>query len=78
MIHAQSKDLHTPDLSQVMNNVKQVEVAMVNALKDWENRDGVDFMKNIGVKTGDKVLDFGCRVGHYSIPAALVTGEKGE
>lgn len=61
-----------------MVDVKKVKMTVVNTLKEWENKDGVNFLRNIGVKAGDKLLDFGCRVGHYSIPAALVAGEKGK
>lgn len=43
----------------------------------WEEQDGVAFLRDIGVRQGDKVLDFGCRVGHYSIPAAFAVGPLG-
>jgi len=64
-------------LDQGMADVKQVKVVVVDTLKDWEKRDGVAFLRNVGVKAADKVLDFGCRVGHYSIPAAFAVGETG-
>jgi len=67
-----------PDLVQETVDVKQSKVVLVNTLKDWENKDGVTFLRNIGIKAGDKVLDFGCRVGHYSIPAALAVGKTGK
>ena len=40
-------------------------------MKKWEREEGVKFLKKIGIKTGQTVLDFGARVGHYSIPAAI-------
>ena len=46
-------------------------------MKKWETNDGVEFLKKIGLKSGQTVLDFGCRVGHYTIPAAKVVGNKG-
>jgi ubiquinone/menaquinone biosynthesis C-methylase UbiE len=46
-------------------------------LKNWLEKDGEDFLKAIGIKKGQVVLDFGCGEGHYSIPAAKVVGEKG-
>jgi ubiquinone/menaquinone biosynthesis C-methylase UbiE len=60
-----------------MDGIRQVKVTLIDTLKDWENRDGVAFLRNVGVKSSDKVLDFGCRVGHYSIPAAYAVGERG-
>jgi ubiquinone/menaquinone biosynthesis C-methylase UbiE len=55
-----------------------VNVAVVDELKDWETRDGVAFLRTIGVKDGDKVLDFGCGTGNYSIPAAITVGKTGK
>ncbi len=46
-------------------------------IEKWETKDGVVFLRKIGLKRGDSVLDFGCRVGHYTIPAAKVVGSKG-
>jgi ubiquinone/menaquinone biosynthesis C-methylase UbiE len=66
-----------PDLAQAKVHVRRVKVAVVDTLKYWEERDGVEFLKNVGVKTSDRVLDFGCRIGHYSIPAAFAVGETG-
>jgi ubiquinone/menaquinone biosynthesis C-methylase UbiE len=60
-----------------MIDCKQVKVTLVDTLKNWDDRDGVAFLRNVGVKTADKVLDFGCRVGHYSIPAAFAVGNTG-
>ena len=38
---------------------------------------GVKFLEKIGLKSGQVVFDFGAKVGHYTIPAAIVVGEKG-
>ena len=35
------------------------------------------FLRKIGVKVGQTVLDFGCRVGHYTLPAAKIVGNNG-
>ena len=48
-----------------------------NQLEWWERDGGVKFLKKIGLRYGQRVLDFGCRVGHYTIPAAKVVGDKG-
>jgi ubiquinone/menaquinone biosynthesis C-methylase UbiE len=50
---------------------------MTAAMKKWECCDGVAFLRTIGLKSGDKVVDFGCRIGHYSIPAAFSVGHSG-
>jgi len=46
-------------------------------MKTWEEQDGVAFLRDIGVRQGGKVLEFGWRVGHYSIPAAFAVGRRG-
>jgi len=47
-------------------------------VKEWLKKKGMIFLKNISIKEGQVVVDFGCRVGHYTIPAAKVVGEKGK
>jgi len=47
-------------------------------MEQWECSDGVDFLRNVGVRPGDALVDFGCRVGHYSIPAARLVGHAGQ
>jgi len=46
-------------------------------METWEKENGVKFLRRIGLRPGQTVLDFGCRVGHYTVPAAFVTGSKG-
>jgi len=46
-------------------------------MKKWENIKGKRFLEKIGLKKGQKVLDFGCKKGHYTIPAAKIVGKKG-
>lgn len=46
-------------------------------LNKWYQILAEKFFKNIGLTKGQSVLDFGCRVGNYSIPAALVVGSQG-
>jgi ubiquinone/menaquinone biosynthesis C-methylase UbiE len=47
-------------------------------VKEWLGKSGMIFLKDIGIKEGQVVLDFGCNVGHYAIPAAKVAGKKGK
>lgn len=49
-----------------------------NQMEQWECNNGVGFLKAMGVRPGDTLVDFGCRVGHYSIPAALLVGATGQ
>ena len=35
-------------------------------------------LKEIGLKKGQIVLDFGCGDGYYTIPAAKIVGDKGK
>jgi len=46
-------------------------------MERWEVKEGVGFLRKIGIKSGQSVLDFGCRTGHYTIPAAKIVGSKG-
>jgi ubiquinone/menaquinone biosynthesis C-methylase UbiE len=43
----------------------------------WERDGGVTFLKKIGLRSGHEILDFGCRVGHFTIPAAKAVGNEG-
>ena len=46
-------------------------------MEQWEKQQGVIFLRKIGLQLNQRVLDFGCRVGHYTIPAAKIVGAKG-
>jgi ubiquinone/menaquinone biosynthesis C-methylase UbiE len=64
-----------------MSNVsKRIEVNLAatnHKMELWETEGGSKFLKKNGLRAGQKVLDFGCRVGHYTIPAARVVGSEG-
>ena len=45
-------------------------------IKKWLEKDGEQFLRKIGLKEEQTVLDFGCGVGHYTIPAAKIVGSK--
>ncbi len=51
--------------------------ASTDAMSEWENQTGLKFLRAVGLREGDRVLDFGARVGHYSLPAAGVVGATG-
>ena len=44
----------------------------------WIEKDGEYFLRTVGIKEGQTVLDFGCGEGHYAVPAAKLVGEKGK
>ena len=46
-------------------------------IKDWENNTGLTFLKKVGIKLNDSVLDFGCKYGIYTIPVAKIVGKNG-
>jgi len=45
-------------------------------IKKWLEKDGEQFLRKIGLKEEQTVLDFGSGVGHYTIPAAKIVGSK--
>ena len=51
---------------------------MNNEVKKWITIDGLTFLRKIGMKKGDFVVDFGCGKGHYSIPAAKIVSKEGK
>lgn len=42
----------------------------------WFKEDGEKVLKDVGIKRGDIVLDFGCGEGTYSLPAAKIAGKE--
>jgi len=50
---------------------------MPSELTRWIEADGQDFFRDLGIKHGQSILDFGCGAGHYAIPVAKAVGEGG-
>jgi ubiquinone/menaquinone biosynthesis C-methylase UbiE len=46
-------------------------------MEKWERKEGIKFLREIGIKEGQKVLDCCCGSGTYTIPAAQLVGKKG-
>lgn len=44
----------------------------------WQSHEGAELLKACGIREGMSVLDFGCGIGEYSIPASVAVGEKGK
>ncbi len=43
----------------------------------WLSEHAVPLLKEVGVKAGQRVLDFGCGEGTYTIPAAIILSDGG-
>lgn len=53
-------------------------LAMVNALDKWINDIGQDFFKkNLGIRSGQKILDFGCGWGSNAIAISKIVVPNG-
>jgi len=50
---------------------------MNKEMEEWEKESGARFLRSIGLRSGQKVLDFGAGIGHYSIPTAIIVGKNG-
>jgi ubiquinone/menaquinone biosynthesis C-methylase UbiE len=50
---------------------------MTEDMETWEKEDGVKFLRKVGLRPGQIILDFGCKAGHYTIPAAFIVGSEG-
>jgi len=51
---------------------------MKTDLEKWFKEDGERVLREVGIKKGDVILDFGCGEGIYSLPAAKIAGKKGK
>jgi ubiquinone/menaquinone biosynthesis C-methylase UbiE len=54
--------------------VKQIDELR---FKRWLDNNANKILEDVGVKSGQTVLDFGCGSGTYTIPAAKIVGESG-
>ncbi len=46
-------------------------------MENWIEEEAEKLLKTIGIREGQKVLDFGCGSGNYTIPVARIVGKKG-
>ena len=63
----------TPKNREVFNKL----VGYSDDARKWFAGKGQHFMRQLGVQSGFHILDFGCRIGHYVIPAAEVVAPNG-
>lgn len=47
-------------------------------VKRWLEGNAELFLEDMGLRKGQKVLDFGCNEGNYTIPAAKIVAEEGK
>ena len=50
---------------------------MKDIMEKWIKEDGERSLEEIGIQKGQRVLDFGCGSGNYTIPTARIVGEEG-
>ena len=50
---------------------------MASDTRRWLEGEGEAFLRRVGVKEDQSVLDFGCGTGNYAVPAAKIVGEEG-
>ena len=50
---------------------------MKDDLKKWLEGIGERFLRKVGIRRGQVVLDFGCGSGNYTIPIAKIVGSEG-
>jgi len=50
---------------------------MKGGLKKWLEEVGERCLREVGIRKGQIVLDFGCGSGDYTIPVARIVGEEG-
>ncbi|MCK4347768.1 MAG: class I SAM-dependent methyltransferase [Thermoplasmatales archaeon] len=51
---------------------------MIDDMKKWIDAEGEIFLRDIGMQRNQSIIDFGCGVGNYTIPAAKVVGRRGK
>ncbi|MFX0208627.1 MAG: hypothetical protein ACFFDT_21780 [Candidatus Hodarchaeota archaeon] len=64
-----------------MNDLDKSVLESLNYSTDakiWFQGKGERFIKKLGMREGQSILDFGCRIGHYVIPTAGVVGPTGQ
>jgi len=50
----------------------------MTTVKKWMEKEGENILRDIGIKSGQTVLDFGCGSGNYTILASRIVGSAGK
>ena len=51
---------------------------MESDVDKWLKEKAEKFLKEVGIRKDQTVLDWGCGSGYYTIPAAKIVGDKGK
>jgi len=75
--------LYNPGAGRMYDNIicynYLIEIHSMNTdVSKWLEEKGMIFLKEIGIAEGQTVLDYGCNIGHYTIPAAKLVGKRGK
>ncbi|MFX1310512.1 MAG: class I SAM-dependent methyltransferase [Promethearchaeota archaeon] len=49
----------------------------MTSVKNWIEKEGENILREIGIKKGQKILDFGCGTGVYAVLASRIIGNSG-
>ena len=50
---------------------------ILKEFREWEKNEAIQTLKECGMTEGMAVMDFGCSVPHYTLPASQIAGETG-
>jgi len=70
--------MYSEEWVKFKNGPKKLGKDVRTDVEMWILKYGEDFLKTVGLREGQIVLDFGCGEGHYAVPAAKLIGEKGK
>jgi len=61
-----------------LQSVCAVNEGIKQEVKEWLHNKAERMLRKIDIQKNQTVLDFGCRFGNYTIPAAKIVGERGK
>lgn len=64
-------------MNNFISNIEFYFIALVFKIRDWF-RPRQKILKEVKIKEGDIILDYGCGPGTYSLLAAKITGNSGK
>jgi uncharacterized protein (TIGR00106 family) len=64
-------------IKKKMESVYRSNTNLKKEVREWLLGESEKTLRRMGIRKKQAVLDFGCRSGNYTIPAAKIVGEKG-